>query len=485
MKFIVKLFPEITIKSRPVRKRFTQRLQSNLQIILQRIEPKIKVRALWDRIDVDCPPEADAHYEAITQALACAPGISHCLEVQEYALGSFDDVLAHVIRVYGERLEGKRFVVRVKRAGKHEFKSQDIERYVGGGLLQQTGAMKVDLHTPEVTVNMEVKDQKLFIVERRIDGLGGYPQGTQEGVVSLISGGFDSIVASYLTMKRGTKTHFVFFNLGGAAHEAGVKQVSYFLWNKYGSAAKVKFVTVPFEGVVAEILQHVHHSHMGVVLKRMMLRAAERVARRVKAEAMITGESIAQVSSQTLPNLAVIDKVTDGLVLRPLITYDKQDIIDIATHIGAYEFAASMPEYCGVISDRPTVRAQLSRVEEEEANFDFDILEQALQSATAQNITELADQAAQEQLQASHSLGDNDVLIDVRHPDDQVKAPLNLPGANILTIPFFKVNNEFIDLPQDKQYLLYCPKGVMSQLHAMHLRDQGFENVGVYRPVGG
>ena len=292
-------------------------------------------------------------------------------------------------------------------------------------------------------------------------------------------------MASYLTMKRGTKTHFVFFNLGGAAHEAGVKQVSYFLWNKYGSAAKVKFVTVPFEGVVAEILQHVHHSHMGVVLKRMMLRAAERVARRVKAEAMITGESIAQVSSQTLPNLAVIDKVTDGLVLRPLITYDKQDIIDIATHIGAYEFAASMPEYCGVISDRPTVRAQLSRVEEEEANFDFDILEQALQSASAQNITELADQAAQEQLQASHSLGDNDVLIDVRHPDDQVKAPLNLPGASILTIPFFKVNNEFSALPQEKQYLLYCPKGVMSQLHAMHLRDQGFENVGVYRPAGG
>jgi len=232
MKFIVKLFPEITIKSRPVRKRFTQRLQSNLQIILQRIEPKIKVRALWDRIDVDCPPEADAHYQAITQALACAPGISHCLEVQEYPLGSFDDVLAHVIRVYGERLEGKRFVVRVKRAGKHEFKSQDIERYVGGGLLQQTAALKVDLHTPEVTVNMEIKDQKLFIVERRIEGLGGYPQGTQEAVVSLISGGFDSIVASYLTMKRGTKTHFVFFNLGGAAHEAGVKQVSYFLWRQ-------------------------------------------------------------------------------------------------------------------------------------------------------------------------------------------------------------------------------------------------------------
>jgi thiamine biosynthesis protein ThiI len=485
MKFIVKLFPEITIKSRPVRKRFTQRLQSNLQIILQRIEPKIKVRALWDRIDIDCPPEADANYEAIIEVLACTPGISHCLEVQEYPLGTFDDVLARVISAYGERLAEKRFVVRAKRAGKHEFNSQDLERYIGGGLLSQTDALKVDLHTPEVTVNIEVKDQKLFVVERRIKGLGGYPQGTQEGVVSLISGGFDSIVASYLTMKRGTKTHFVFFNLGGAAHEVGVKQVAFFLWKKYGSAAKVKFVTVPFEGVVAEILQHVHHSHMGVVLKRMMLRAAEQVARRVKAEAMITGESIAQVSSQTLPNLRVIDEVTEALVLRPLITYDKQDIINIASQIGAYEFAASMPEYCGVISDRPTVRAQLSRVQEEEANFDFDVLEQALQNAIAQNITELAEQTGQAQLTASHKLGEHDVLIDVRHPDDQVKAPLNLPGANILTIPFYKVNDAFAELDQLKQYLLYCPKGVMSQLHAMHLRDQGFDNVGVYRPAGG
>ncbi|MDP6968510.1 MAG: tRNA uracil 4-sulfurtransferase ThiI [Gammaproteobacteria bacterium] len=485
MKFIVKLFPEITIKSRPVRKRFIQRLQSNLQIILQRIEPKIKVRGLWDRIDIDCPPAANGHYEAIIAALACTPGISHCIEVQEYALASFDDVLAHVIRVYGERLQDKRFVVRVKRSGQHTFSSQDLERYIGGGLLQQTGAARVDLHTPEVTVNIEVKGQQLFIVERRIEGLGGYPQGTQEPVVSLISGGFDSIVASYLTMKRGAKTHFVFFNLGGAAHEAGVKQVAYFLWHKFGSAAKVKFVTVPFEGVVAEILQQVHHSHMGVVLKRMMLRAAERVGRRLKAEAMITGESIAQVSSQTLPNLAVIDKVAEGLVLRPLITFDKQDIIDIATQIGAYEFAASMPEYCGVISDRPTVRAQLARVEEEEANFDFDILEQALQSAIAQNITDLAEQAAQQQLPASHKLGDNDVLVDVRHPDEQQQAPLNLPGANIINIPFFKINDAFAALPQDKQYLLYCPKGVMSQLHAMHLRDQGFDNVGVYRPLGG
>ena len=485
MKFIVKLFPEITIKSRPVRKRFIQRLQSNLQIILQRIEPKIKVRGLWDRVDIDCPPEADAAYEQIVMALGDTPGIAHVIEVQEYALEDFDQVLDIVKRVWSQRLEGKRFVVRVKRSGQHDYTSNDMERYLGGGLLQQTDALNVDLHTPEVTVNLEVKGDRVFVVERRIDGLGGYPQGSQEAVVSLISGGFDSIVASYLTMKRGAKTHFVFFNLGGAAHEAGVKQVSYYLWKKFGSSARVKFISVPFEEIVGEILQNVHHSHMGVVLKRMMLRAAERVSVKVKAEAMITGESIAQVSSQTLTNLGVIDRVTEGLVLRPLITYDKQDIIDVATKIGAYEFAASMPEYCGVISDRPTVKAQLKRVEEEEENFNFEVLEQALENASVTNIDAVAEELKQPgQLTPKHELQANDVVVDVRAAGEQQKKPLNLPGVDILTVPFFKINSEFAEFDPARNYLLYCEKGVMSQLHALHIKDQGFDNVGVYRPTG-
>ncbi|MDC9720528.1 MAG: tRNA 4-thiouridine(8) synthase ThiI, partial [Gammaproteobacteria bacterium] len=471
MKFIVKLFPEITIKSRPVRKRFIQRLQSNLQIILQRIEPKIKVKGLWDRVDIECPPEADGLYEDIVMALGDTPGIAHIIEVQEYPLESFDQILGIVKQVWGERLAGKRFVVRVKRSGQHDFTSNDMERYMGGGLLQQTDALKVDLHTPEVTVNLEVKGDKVFVVERRINGIGGYPQGSQEPVVSLISGGFDSIVASYLTMKRGAKTHFVFFNLGGAAHEAGVKQVSYYLWKKFGSSARVKFVSVPFEEVVGEILQNVHHSHMGVVLKRMMLRAAERVAVKVKAEAMITGESIAQVSSQTLTNLAVIDKVTQGLVLRPLITYDKQDIIDIATKIGAYEFAACMPEYCGVISDRPTVKAQLKRVQEEEDNFNFEVLEQALDNARVTNIDTVPDELKDHgQLAPKQQLQGNDVVVDVRASGEQQKKPLNLPGVEILTVPFFQINKEFVNFNPDKNYLLYCEKGVMSQLHALHIK---------------
>jgi thiamine biosynthesis protein ThiI len=398
-------------------------------------------------------------------------------------LGSFEQVLEIVTDIWSERLKGKRFVVRVKRSGQHDFSSVEMERYLGFGLLQHTQALKVDLHTPEVTVYLEVKDATVFVVDRRIDGIGGYPLGSQEAVVSLISGGFDSVVASYLTMKRGAKTHFVFFNLGGAVHEAGVKQVAYYLWKRFGSSARVKFISVPFEEVVGEILQTVDHSHMGVVLKRMMFRAAERVAVKAKAQAMITGESIAQVSSQTLSNLSVIDRVTECLVLRPLITYDKQDIIDQAKKIGVYEYAARMPEYCGVISDKPTVRARLKRVQEEEHNFNFEVLEQALAQACVTSIDTVPEELQEyRQVRPKQQLQSNDIVVDVRASSDQQKKPLNLPGIEILTVPFFQINQQFVDFDQSRNYLLYCEKGIMSQLHALHIKDQGFENVGVYRP---
>lgn len=484
MKFIVKLFPEITIKSKPVRRRFIQRLQSNLQIILRRIDEKAHVSGQWDKVVVEIAQDQPDKLQQIVEALQRTPGIAYFLQVKEHPLGDFEDVFQKVKAVYADKLTGKRFVVRVKRAGKHEFTSNDLERYVGGGLLRHTEALRVDLHQPEVTVNFEVRDQSLFVVQQRFPGLGGFPLGSQDEVLSLISGGFDSTVSSYLTIKRGCRTHYCFFNLGGAAHETGVKQVSHYLWNRYGSSHRVKFVTVPFEEVVSEILAKVHHSQMGVVLKRMMLRAAAEVASRLKIEALVTGESVAQVSSQTLPNLSIIDKVTDTLVLRPLIVSDKQDIIDTARAIGTYDFAKSMPEYCGVISDRPTTHAKLDRLLEEEANFDEEVLEKALASAQMIAINDIVeDISSHAKVEALSKVEDNQVIIDIRAPHEQEKKPLNMPGCEVLTIPFYALGSKVETLESDKEYLLYCEKGVMSQMHAQQLQDNGYSNVKVFRPL--
>ncbi|KZZ47069.1 hypothetical protein A3755_16865 [Oleiphilus sp. HI0085] len=284
-------------------------------------------------------------------------------------------------------------------------------------------------------------------------------------------------------MKRGLKTHFCFFNLGGAAHEIGVKQVALYLWEKYGVSHRVKFVAVPFEEVVAEILKNVHHSQMGVILKRMMLRAAEKVADQMGIEALVMGDSVAQVSSQTLANMSVINKVTDTLVLRPLITMDKQDIISLSAKIGTEEFAKNMPEYCGVISDRPTTRAKMERILEEEDNFDFEVLERAVEQRVSTKIDEVMSRI---QTIAEVDLVNvpevDDVIIDIRHPDEVEKSPLVLTNNEIKNIAFYELMSKLDQLEADQQYLLYCEKGTMSQLHASHLKGMGYEKIGVYAP---
>jgi thiamine biosynthesis protein ThiI len=482
MKFNVKYFPEIAIKSKPVRRRFVSQLRENLRSVLREIDPEVKVHHQWDRLQVETELLHGAASTRMVEIMRNVPGIIYILEVKEYPLADLDDVLERVSAVYLPRLAGKSFAVRCKRTGQHPFTSVDVERHLGAGLLATGVPRGVDLSRPDVTVELEINRQRLLVIGRRHRGLGGYPVGSLDPVLSLISGGFDSPVASYLTMKRGMRTHFLFFNLGGRDHEVGVKEVALYLWQRFGCNQRVLFISVPFEEVVAELLDKVEDSYMGVVLKRMMLRAADRIAGQLEIDALVTGECVAQVSSQTLRNLAVIDAVTSRLVLRPLIASDKDDIIRTARRIGTEAFAANMPEYCGVISVNPTTRARVERVAAQERRFDTAVLERALAGARRTRIDRLADEeverAAVEVLPVPLA---GSTVIDIRHPDEEELAPLELP-VPVLKIPFYELYSRAGELRADRTYMLYCGKGVMSRLHAGHLLETGRLDVRVYAP---
>ncbi|MGI2026939.1 tRNA uracil 4-sulfurtransferase ThiI [Endozoicomonas acroporae] len=483
MKFIIKLFPEITIKSAPVRKRFIKMLRKNIRTILKRVDENIDVCGVWDHIEVTTSSNDQILIAEVGDLLSHIPGIAYWLQVAEHKLVSLNDVLEKAVEAHSETLAGKTFCVRCNRTGKHDFQSIEVERFVGGGLIQQTEAKGVSLKNPEITVRIDIKNDRYFMTQKRGAGLGGYPLGSQEPVLSLISGGFDSTVSSFLTMKRGIRTHFCFFNLGGHAHELAVKEVTFYLWNRFGSSRQVKFVTVPFEGVVEEILTKVDNAQMGVILKRMMLRAATKVAKEMEMAALVTGEAIGQVSSQTLPNLAVIDSVTDALVVRPLITMDKQAIIDISIQIGTEEFVRNIPEYCAVISKNPTTRARVERIVAEEERFNFDVLEDAIQSRRTVSIHDIiADDLTREEVEVVSEVHQGEVIIDIRHPTEEEIKPFTMPGREVVIIPFYQLRTRFPELDNNRHYLLYCERGVMSQLHAMHLREEGHENVGVFNP---
>ncbi|MEI7948824.1 MAG: tRNA uracil 4-sulfurtransferase ThiI [Gammaproteobacteria bacterium] len=499
MKYLVKYSGEMTTKSRVVRNQFCRQLRRNLarlfrlhlQLTDKAAAPHdpeaVSVDSTWDNIQITLPAGKDHLAAAVEAVLANTPGVWSFNRVVSQPLTSFDDMVEQTLAVYGERLRGKTFVVRCRRVGKHEFNSMDVERFVGGGLRQRSEAAGVDLHNPDVTVQLEIRGQEFYIIDASIHGLGGFPLGTQDSVISLISGGFDSAVATYLSVKRGLRTHFLFFNLGGHEHEIAVKEIALYLWLKYGASHPVQFVTVPFEAVVTEILEKIDNSQMGVILKRMMMRAATVVADHLEVEAMVTGECVAQVSSQTLANLAVINEVTTKMILRPLIMTDKQDIVDLARKIGTEEFSAVIPEYCGVISVKPTTRAKRHKIAHEELRFDFAVLDRAIAERVSLDIRTMQPEggetapATAEFAEISQIPDAMLVIIDIRHPEDEERRPLLQTGYPVQKVPFFRLNAQFPALSNDRHYLLYCDKGVMSRLHASHLRDQGFSNVGVYR----
>ena len=479
--FIVKLFPEIVVKSKPVRTRMIRILTGNIRNVFQNSGIRVKVLGNWDRVFVKVPVEVSN--ETASDILSRIPGIHSFSEVLSFPYSSLDDILKTAAPLALPEITGKTFCVRCKRKGQETFTSVELERALGEVLWESGKSAGVSLKKPQITIHIEVDGKKFYLLSNTRKGIGGYPLSTQEDVLSLISGGFDSGVSSFDFIRRGARVHYCFFNMGGREHEIGVREEAHFIWKKYGSSHRVKFFAVPFEDVVGEILEKIDHHLMGVVLKRMMMRAAAKIAEREGIKALVTGESVGQVSSQTITNLSVIDRVTPVLILRPLITMDKQDIIDRCREIGTEELAAAMPEYCGVISQKPTIHADLGKIEEEEKKFDFSILDKAVEDSRWTDIKEIgeAPKGAEPEVEYVTAAGDGEVVLDVRAPDEAEENPLKLEGAEIKELPFYKIATEFGNLDQSKTYLLYCKNGVMSRLQALILKERGFSNVKVIR----
>lgn len=482
MKIIIKLSPEITIKSRAVRIFFVKILISNIKTIFKKHNELASIVRHWDYLEVICN-----NNQKICAILVNIPGIHHFLLIKKHIFHSLQDIYEKIILSlnYDIKLSGTSFCVRVKRRGKHNFTSQEVEHYLGNKLCQNISNIRVNLTQPEKTIYLEIKDNQLFIIIKRYEGLGGFPIGTQQEVLSLISGGFDSAVASYMLIRRGCKVNYCFFNLGGATHAIEVCRVIYFLWNKFSSSHKIKFISIDFSEVIKEIIDKIKDNQIGVVLKRMMIRTASLVANRCKITALITGEVLGQVSSQTLNNLTLIDSVSNHVIFRPLIAYDKEKIIDLARKIGTEIFSKSVPEYCGIISKKSTTKTTKQLIEFEENNFDFTVLDRAVSQSYVIDIQNIPDQIINQhvlQIETKKILDTNDIVLDIRTEIEQEKNPLFLNNIEMIKIPFYKLIGQFYKLDPDKVYLLYCDHGIMSRLQAIHLYEQGFRNVKIYRP---
>jgi thiamine biosynthesis protein ThiI len=248
--------------------------------------------------------------------------------------------------------------------------SPEINRQLGAPVKERSGA-RVDLTNPELTITVEILPREAFFGFNRIQGAGGLPVGASGRVVSLISGGIDSPVAAYRMMQRGCRLIFVHFHsapyLDKTSQEKVRTLVSTLTRHQYLS----RLYLVPFGDIQRQIVTAVARPLRVVLYRRMMLRIAEAVARATKAKALVTGESLAQVASQTLENMAVIQQASTLPILRPLVGMDKQEIIDQARRIGTFDISSIPDQDCCqlFVPKHPATKARTREVEEAEASF--------------------------------------------------------------------------------------------------------------------
>lgn len=268
------------------------------------------------------------------------------------------------------------FKICTKRADKtFEIPSMDFNRIIGGFVLKNTD-LKVDVHTPDVMVYIEIRREGTFIYTEEIPGIGGYPVGIQGKGMLMLSGGIDSPVAGYLALKRGVDLECLYFesppHTSVEAKNKVIKLAS--IINEYSGNIKVNIV--PFTNLQEAIYKNVPDNYIITIMRRMMYRIAEIVAKKHKCKVIINGESIGQVASQTLDSMVVINNVTNMPVIRPVACMDKLEIIDVATKIGTYETSILPFEDCCTIflPKHPIIHPDLNKCIEYESRFDYESL---------------------------------------------------------------------------------------------------------------
>ena len=278
-----------------------------------------------------------------------------------------------------EFLNGKQFAsfrIETKRGDKSfPLTSPEINREVGARVKQKSGA-RVDLKHAELTVSIEILPRDAFFGVDKIAGAGGLPVGVSGRAVSLISGGIDSPVAAYRIMRRGCRLIFVHFHsvpyLDKTSQEKTHQLVKFLTRYQFAS----RLYLVPFGEIQRKIVASVLRPLRVILYRRMMMRIAEAIARKEKAGALVTGESLAQVASQTLANLAVIEEAANLPILRPLVGMDKQEIVEEAQQLGTFETSIIPDQDCCqlFVPRHPATKARLSDVEEAEALLDIPAL---------------------------------------------------------------------------------------------------------------
>ncbi|MEM1611400.1 MAG: THUMP domain-containing protein [Sulfolobales archaeon] len=462
-RYLLRLSGEIALKGR-FRGALERILVGNISRVLSSDIVDIR-RVDGGRIYVEAKKE-------VSDVLSRFFGVVEVLEVFVEDSKDLDRLAKRARDLLCGSLNGKRFAVRARRSGVTGYTSLDAARIIGGALLECSSG--VDLENPDVEVYVEIRGGLAYIstslLSRR--GYGGLPLGSSEKVLSLFSGGFDSPVATWMAMKRGSPSDLLHYVMGSLENTIRALKVGEALMRKWSLGYEPRVLLVDFSDIVSEIRSKVRRKLWQPALRRAMYVVGEILMKEVDAEALVTGEAVWEASSQRLSALYASQKGIDALILRPLIGFDKVDIMRLSMDIGLYELSSKVVESCFIGSPNPIY------VDADELVSEFSKIDRGLFEDVAKSAIEIKyEDGWEEKVRSSMKLY-QDVTIDTIPEGYVVVDITKRKGSGFIR------GLEDLDemLRRREKIVLVCELGEASEALARHLRDQGYE---VYSLRGG
>nr|MBQ8252280.1 tRNA 4-thiouridine(8) synthase ThiI [Lachnospiraceae bacterium] len=378
--FLIK-YAEIGVKGRN-RYMFEDALVEQIRFALAKVEGEFALRKTQGRIYVDAVSDFD--FDETVDALKKVFGISGICPVVYVEDEGFEKlsetIVDYVKKVYPEG--DKTFKVCARRARKnYPMDSMTINCELGGVILEHFPGMKVDVHNPDFELSVEIRE-KIYIYSETIPGQGGMPVGTGGKAMLLLSGGIDSPVAGYMISKRGVKLEAVYFHAPPYTSERAKQKVVDLA--KYVSvySGPMKLHVINFTDIQLAIYEKCPHDELTIIMRRYMMRIAETIAKETECLGLVTGESIGQVASQTMQSLISTNEVCELPVYRPLIAFDKQDIVDISEKINTYETSIQPFEDCCTIfvAKHPVTKPNAKVIRGHEKNLE-DVIDELVKTA--------------------------------------------------------------------------------------------------------
>ena len=382
-KIILIKYGELTTK-KANRNLFINILYQNIREMLKNYDVKI----IKNRVRMFIEVNDDNYFDDVLTILQKIFGI-HSIVVCYQVDTNIDNIKNNVLEIT-KGLSFNTFKVETKRSDKNfPIKSMEFNNIIGGLLLKNIDNIKVDVHNPDYTLKIEIRNDYTYIYSKEIEGAGGYPVGVAGKGILMLSGGIDSPVAGYMAMKRGIKIECLYFESPPHTSEMAKNKVKKLVEKLSEYQPNIKLHIINFTNIQENIYKNINPEYMITIMRRMMYRISEKVIDKRGCLVLINGESVGQVASQTLTSMRVINNVTNYPVIRPVACLDKLEIIEISKHIGTYDISILPYEDCCTIflPKHPVINPSLEKALLYESMFDYQtMIEKAVSSMETINI---------------------------------------------------------------------------------------------------